>query len=583
MSELPATSDESQAGDQQRMPDATRNAPDRQPEPREHRHSEDTVDVTDLAQAWLSEDPDPVTRAELQALLAAPDPVAALSDRFQGSLEFGTAGLRGEVGVGPNRMNRLVVTRATAGLVAYLRLHGGRSVVIGYDARNRSADFARDAASVVAGAGLEALLLPGPLPTPVLAFAVRHLGASAGVMVTASHNPAADNGYKVYLGDGSLIVPPADVEISREIKAVGPYFSIPRAETWTTLGDDVVDAYVARAVSVLDPATPRDLVTVYTPMHGVGGAVSARAVAAAGFPAPQVVSAQAEPDPEFPTVSFPNPEEPGALDLLLELAREHSADLAVANDPDADRLAVAVPDRNGTWRALTGDELGALLATHLLRRGRVEGGSLASSLVSSSLLGTIAAAAGVGYSSTLTGFKWISKVPALRFGYEEALGYCVDPEGVKDKDGISATLVALEMAAVAKAAGRTLLDELDDLYRAHGVHLTGQVSLRFTDLSRIGAAVERLRAEPPESLGGLTVTGVDDLSRGVDGLPPTDGLRFRLQDGARVIVRPSGTEPKVKAYLEVVRPVEGDDVAAAVAAATEVRSRLADGVRALLA
>lgn len=581
MSELPPTSDQSRASDQEPMPDETRNAPDRQPEPREHRHSDETIDVIEVAQAWLAEDPDPVTRAELTAMLGSPDPVVALGDRFQGRLDFGTAGLRGEVGAGPNRMNRLMVTRATAGLMAYLRPRGTATVVVGYDARNRSADFARDAAAVIAGHGGKALLLPRPLPTPVLAFAVRHLGASAGVMVTASHNPAKDNGFKVYLADGSLIIPPADTEISREIDAVGPYATIRRSESWTTLGEDVVDAYVARAAAVVDPSSAHEVSAVYTALHGVGGAVVAQALAAAGFPTPAGVLEQAEPDPAFPTVPFPNPEEPGALDLSLALAARTSADLVVANDPDADRLAVAVPDRDGSWRALTGDELGVLLASHLLARGRLTGGAAAASMVSSSLLGKVAAAAGVDFSATLTGFKWISKVPGLRFGYEEALGFCVDPEGVKDKDGISALLVALELAAGLKASGRTLLDALDDVYAAHGVHLTAQVSLRYNDISLIGTLMSRLRATPPTTFGELAVTGVDDFATGIDGLPATDGLRFRLDGDARVIVRPSGTEPKLKAYLEVVEPA-GGDVATATVTARAALDQLASDVRAAL-
>lgn len=563
--------------------DPVRNDADAQPRPREHRHSEDTVDVTEVAQAWLAEDPDPRTRDELKALLASADPVTALGTRFQGRLEFGTAGLRGELGAGPNRMNRLVVTRATAGLVAYLRAHGGRSVVIGYDARSRSDDFARDAAAVVAGAGLEAMLLPRPLPTPVLAFAVRHLGAAAGVMITASHNPARDNGYKVYLGDGSLIVPPADAEIAREIEAVGPYVTIRRTERVTTLGEDVLDAYLARAVGVLDPDSPRRIRAVYTPMHGVGGEVALAALAAAGFPAPEVVAEQAEPDPAFPTVPFPNPEEPGALDLAISLAERVDAEIVVANDPDADRLAVAVPGRAGGWRPLTGDELGILLAVHLLARGRLQGGAVASSLVSSTLLGPVAAAAGVPWSPTLTGFKWISKVPDLRFGYEEALGYCVDPVGVKDKDGLSALLVVLELAAGAAAAGRSLLDVLDDVYREHGVHATGPVTLRVEDLSLRTVVLERLASQPPTQLAGLAVEQVEDLSGGVDGLPPTEGLRLRLAEGGRVVVRPSGTEPKLKAYLEVVVPVDAAGVEAATEQAAATLGRLATDVRALLA
>ncbi|NHC14699.1 phospho-sugar mutase [Motilibacter deserti] len=534
----------------------------------EHRQSEDTVDVLELARAWLAEDPDQATRGELQALLAGPDPAAALGDRFVGRLEFGTAGLRGELGAGPNRMNRLTVLRATAGLVAYLRSRVAKRVVIGYDARSRSADFARDAASVVTGAGLEAVVLPRPLPTPVLAFAVRHLSADAGIMITASHNPAADNGYKVYLGDGSQIVPPADAEISAEIDAVGPIMTVPQAEGWTEAGDDVVEAYVARAAAVVPPDAPRDLKIVYTPLHGVGRDTALAAFARAGFAEPYVVPEQAEPDPAFPTVAFPNPEEPGAMDLALAAAGREQADVVLANDPDADRVAVAVRSggRHGRWTVLRGDEVGALLATHLARRAAHEGrsgGVLATSIVSSSLLGRIAAAHGMGFAETLTGFKWISRVPGLVFGYEEALGYCVDPEGVRDKDGITAALVVAEIAASLKAQGRSLLDLLDEIAVEHGLHATDQLSIRVKQLSLIPAAVERLRADPPERLGGRAVLAVDDLSAGSDGLPPTDGLRFRLEGGARVVVRPSGTEPKLKCYFEVVAHVSDGDVDAA--------------------
>ncbi|NHC43901.1 phospho-sugar mutase [Motilibacter aurantiacus] len=553
----------------------------------EHRQSEDTVDVLELARAWLAEDPDPATRGELQALLAEPDPAAALGDRFTARLEFGTAGLRGALGAGPNRMNRLTVLRATAGLVAYLRSRAARRVVIGYDARSRSADFAQDAASVVNGAGMEALLLPGPLPTPVLAFAVRHLTADAGIMITASHNPAADNGYKVYLGDGSQIVSPADAEISAEIDAVGPVMTIPRGDGWAEAGEDVVEAYVSRAASVVAAGGPRDLRIVYTPLHGVGRDTALAAFARAGFPEPYVVAEQAEPDPAFPTVAFPNPEEPGAMDLALAAAAREQADIVLANDPDADRLAVAVrtSGRHGRWTVLRGDEVGALLATHLARRaahaGRA-GGVLATSIVSSSLLCRIAAAHGMGFAETLTGFKWISRVPGLTYGYEEALGYCVDPEGVRDKDGITAALVVAELAASLKAEGRSLLDLLDEIAVEHGLHATDQLSVRVSQAARIRAAVDRLRQGPPQRLGGRAVTAVDDLAAGGGGLPPTDGLRFHLEGGARVIVRPSGTEPKLKCYLEVVEQVRDGDVdSAGKAAAAALEALRADVGQAL--
>ncbi|MER5490695.1 phospho-sugar mutase [Streptomyces sp. NPDC002490] len=515
------------------------------------------------ARTWLAEDPDPQTRAELTDLLArlegpgAAEAGAELADRFAGTLQFGTAGLRGELGAGPMRMNRAVVIRAAAGLAAYLKDEGHPDglVVIGYDARHKSADFARDTAAVLVGAGLRAAVLPRPLPTPVLAYAIRHLGAVAGVEVTASHNPPRDNGYKVYLGDGSQIVPPADTGIAERIAAVGPLAGVPRPEEgWTTLGDEVVAAYLARTDAVLAPDSARTARTVYTAMHGVGKDVALAAFARAGFPAPVLVVEQAEPDAEFPTVAFPNPEEPGAMDLAFRTARAVRPDLVIANDPDADRCAVAVPeDPSGErWRMLRGDEVGALLAAHLVRRG--VRGVFAESIVSSSLLGRIAAAAGLGHEETLTGFKWIARVDGLRYGYEEALGYCVDPEGVRDKDGITAALLITELASELKERGRTLLDLLDDLAVEHGVHATDQLSVRVADLTVIADAMRTLRAEPPTALAGRAVVRAEDLAHGTGALPPTDGLRYAL-DGARVIVRPSGTEPKLKCYLEAVVPV----------------------------
>ncbi|MEI5524227.1 phospho-sugar mutase [Streptomyces brasiliscabiei] len=510
-------------------------------------------DLIARAKAWLAEDPDPETRDELGRLIDAAD-TAELTTRFSGTLQFGTAGLRGELGAGPMRMNRSVVIRAAAGLAAYLNKNGatGGLVVIGYDARHKSADFARDTAAVMTGAGLRAAVLPRPLPTPVLAFAIRHLGAVAGVEVTASHNPPRDNGYKVYLGDGSQIVPPADAGIAAEIDAVRSLDDVPRPDAgWDTLDDSVLDAYLARTDAVLATGSPRTARTVYTAMHGVGRDVLLAAFARAGFPEPVLVAEQADPDPEFPTVAFPNPEEPGAMDLAFAKARETDPDLIVANDPDADRCAVAVKD-GGDWRMLRGDEVGALLAAHLVARGAR--GTFAESIVSSSLLGRIAEKAGLPYEETLTGFKWIARVDGLRYGYEEALGYCVDPEGVRDKDGITAALLITELASGLKEEGRTLLDLLDDIAVEHGLHATDQLSVRVEDLSLIARAMERLRERPPTALAGLAVTGAEDLTRGTDRLPPTDGLRYTL-DGARVIVRPSGTEPKLKCYLEVVVPV----------------------------
>ncbi|NUK07238.1 phospho-sugar mutase [Streptomyces lunaelactis] len=534
-----------------------------------------TQDLIARASAWLDEDPDSETRDELGKLIAARD-LDELAARFGGTLQFGTAGLRGELGAGPMRMNRAVVIRAAAGLAAYLKAKGQGDglVVVGYDARYKSTDFARDTAAVMVAAGLRAAVLPRPLPTPVLAFAIRQLGAVAGVEVTASHNPPRDNGYKVYLGDGSQIVPPADAEIAAEIEAVRSLDDVPRAESgWDVLGDEVLDAYLARTDVVLTAGSPRTARVVYTAMHGVGKDVVTAAFARAGFPAPTLVQEQAEPDPAFPTVAFPNPEEPGAMDLAFETARRAEPDIIIANDPDADRCAVAVPNgKDGKdWRMLRGDEVGALLAAHLVHKGAR--GTFAESIVSSSLLGRIADAAGLPYEETLTGFKWIARVDGLRYGYEEALGYCVDPEGVRDKDGITAALLVAELASELKEQGRTLTDLLDDLAVAHGLHGTDQLSVRVDDLGIIADAMRALRERPPTVLAGLRVVTAEDLNRGTDKLPPTDGLRYYL-DGefkARVIVRPSGTEPKLKCYLEVVVPVaDASELGTARARATEV-------------
>ncbi len=519
------------------------------------------------ARDWVADDPDETTRAELLALIESGD-TDDLADRFSGLLQFGTAGLRGALGAGPNRMNRVVVIRAAAGLTAYLQERVGPqpSVVIGFDARYNSDVFARDTAAVVTAAGGRALVLPRPLPTPVLAFAIGHLGADAGVMVTASHNPPQDNGYKVYLGDGSQIVPPADVDIAARIEAVPSAAAVPLASTgWQTLGEELLQAYVAAAAAVVSPDSPREVSIVHTALHGVGSDVISRAFAAAGFPAPQLVTSQARPDPDFPTVSFPNPEEPGAIDAALELAADVSPDVVIANDPDADRCAVATRGPQG-WRMLRGDEVGALLAWHLLRRGVDPAGRrrvFARSIVSSRLLASLAERAGLESVETLTGFKWIGRVPGLRFGYEEALGYCVDPERVPDKDGVTAALLVTELVATLKTEGRTLDDVLDQIAVEHGVHGTDSFSVRVADLSLIAVVLDRLRAEPPEQIGAVSVRAVDDLAQGDGGLPPTEGLRYLLADDTRVIVRPSGTEPKLKVYLEAIVPVAAGGLGAA--------------------
>jgi phosphomannomutase len=434
-------------------------------------------------------------------------------------------------------------------------------VLVGYDARHKSDVFAADTAEILAAAGFRALLTGGPTPTPVVAFGIRHFGCVAGVVVTASHNPPRDNGYKVYLGDGSQIVPPADAEIAARIDAVArkPLTEVPRSGSYELLGEELVEAYLDRIATLVPADAARDLAWVYTPMHGVGADVVTEAVARTGFEQPSIVAEQARPDPDFPTVAFPNPEEPGAIDLAVTKAKALGADLVLANDPDADRCAVAVPIA-GEWRMLSGDELGVLLGEDALRRG--VRGTYACSIVSSSLLATVAAAYGQPFSYTLTGFKWIGRVPGLAYGYEEAIGFCVDPAAVPDKDGISALIRVLALAAELKASGLTLADRLDEIARTYGVYQTDQLSVRVEDLSIIGAAMARLRAQPPGELAGEPVE-VFDLATGSDTLPPTDAVRL-LGQTVSVVVRPSGTEPKLKCYLEArVPPEPSVDLAAA--------------------
>ncbi|HET6672719.1 MAG TPA: phospho-sugar mutase [Agromyces sp.] len=556
-----------------------------------------------LAEAWIAQDPDPETREELAAIVEgakAGDAAASaeLADRFDTRLAFGTAGLRGEIAAGPNRMNRVLVAQAAAGLAAYLleRAAPGSSpsVVIGYDGRRNSAVFARDTAEVMAGAGVRVVLLPRLLPTPVLAFAVRHLDTSAGVMVTASHNPPNDNGYKVYLGDddhGSQIVAPADAEIAAHILKVAASTTVPELPRgdFETATESIVDEYVRQTALVADApaAQPR---VVYTAMHGVGWETAARVLAEAGFDAPAIVEEQIAPDPAFPTVAFPNPEEPGAMDLSLARARETDAELVVANDPDADRLAIAIPDAaaDGGYRRLTGNEVGLLLGWQAARRAqserRGEGGAegtLACSIVSSPGLEAVAEAYGLEFVGTLTGFKWISRAPGLVFGFEEALGYLVNPTTVRDKDGISAAVAFLSLAAELKAAGKTVADHLDEFVERFGAFASTQISLRVDDVSRIGEIMTRLRDEPPAAVGGVRVERIEDLSGGFGALPPSDVLRIVLEGGGRVMVRPSGTEPKLKVYIDAVG--EQGTVAERRAAASGVVTALDAGMRELIA
>ncbi len=561
--------------------------------------SSDAATLFSQAREWAANDPDSATAATLTELLqlaeeGSPAAVQELADSFSGTLQFGTAGLRAALGPGPNRMNRVVVRRAAAGLAAFLSDAVGEAAqgtrpraVVGYDARHNSDIFAEETAAIFTAAGIETFLMPAALPTPLLAYAVRALDCDGGVMVTASHNPPQDNGYKVYLGRhaveesgrGAQIVAPYDARIAERIAAAGALESIALAKDgWTVLDASVAAGYERATAALADPARfpSRELRVVLTPMHGVGGETAVAVLNAAGFADVTLVAEQAEPDPDFPTVSFPNPEEPGALDLALETAARLEADIVLANDPDADRAAVAAQDPDtGAWRMLRGDEVGALLGAHIVARlaagstAAPDGGEsadageaaktpgvFANSIVSSRLLSRIAAAAGYAHEETLTGFKWISRVPGLLYGYEEALGYCVAPDLVRDKDGISAAVLIAEMAAAAKAAGKTVFDTLDELYLQHGLHASDQLSIRVADLGLLDAMMNRLRVGPPEAFGSSAVETFVDLAEGSEQLPPTDGLLYLTRDQTRVIIRPSGTEPKLKCYLEVIRPVE---------------------------
>jgi len=590
------------------------------------RHSKDTNSESNAAletQAlkaaagqWAANDPDPATAAQLQAMAADPAAAPELADSFAANLQFGTAGLRAAMGPGPNRMNRVVVRRAAAGLAAHLKdLARGDDTdtsytpraVVGFDARHNSEIFAQETAAIFTAAGIETFLMPHALPTPVLAYAVRALGCEAGVMVTASHNPSADNGYKVYLGaravepeaNGVQIVAPHDARIAVAIAAVantadaGDTSGIPMATTgWTVLGKDLAESYIDNVSRLCDPAMfpERTLRIVHTSMHGVGHETALAVLHKAGFTDIQAVPEQSAPNPEFPTVSFPNPEEPGAMDLAFALAQEVGADVVLANDPDADRVAVgAVDPGTGLWHKLHGDQVGALLGAHLAARlgaaARSTTGStvppvFANSIVSSRLLAKIAAAAGFNHVQTLTGFKWISRVRNLGYGYEEALGYCVAPELVRDKDGISAGLLVAEMAAGLKAQGRTLFDALDDLSLAHGLHASDQMSVRVTSLAMLETLMAGLRGTPPTGFAGSPVVQFTDLSEGTPELPATDGLMYLTGNSTRVIVRPSGTEPKLKCYVEVLVPVtDRSGLGTAKATAREQLASVADDLK----
>jgi len=506
------------------------------------------------ASAWLNQDPDPVTRAELQELIDNDD-LAGLDSRFHTRLEFGTAGLRGELGAGPNRMNRVLVAQTAAGLGQYLLNQNSKaSVVIGFDGRVNSDVFAKDSAEVLTGMGIEVLLLDEMGPTPLVSFATRYLNLSAGIMVTASHNPPRDNGYKVYLGgdfNGSQIISPVDNEIAEEIAKISKtqtFDELPKSENYKIIGPEIRAAYLDSALLAGGKSDGNPLKIVYTPMHGVGYATIEPLFESSGSEALIAVPEQVAPDGNFPTVAFPNPEEKGALDLAMALAAKENADLIIANDPDADRVALALPTPNG-WQRLTGDQVGLILADEIA--SKTVTGVLACSIVSSSVLAKVAKHHGLDFKATLTGFKWISKIPNLIFGYEEALGYCIDPDHVADKDGISAALMLANIARREKARGRTLWDLLDNLGQRYGFYATGQISIRVSDLSIISKAMQSIRTNPPQTLAGLPAV-FTDMSLGSPELMPTDGLRFDLADGRRVIIRPSGTEPKLKCYLEAV-------------------------------
>jgi phosphomannomutase len=513
------------------------------------------AELTAEVKAWIADDPDLKTAAQLTALLEANDE-AALQKYFSGFLKFGTAGLRGPVGPGPSCMNRAVVGRTAAGISTYMKERGMNRVVIGRDARHGSADFTTESAEIFAGAGFEVFVLPRALPTPLLAFATRQLKCDVGVMVTASHNPPQDNGYKVYIGpaaDGinyaaSQIINPTDELIAKEIAAIKSLASYPRGKSWTIVGEELITEYIRR--TALIATKPGDLKIVYTAMHGVGTETVQRVFNHAGFATLILVDEQCTPDPDFPTVAFPNPEEPGAIDLAIQKARDFGADLVIANDPDADRCAAAVNDPKVGWRMLRGDELGVIFGEWIARDNSQ--GNFGNSIVSSSALQKIAAHYSIGFKEVLTGFKWIAKIEDLAFGYEEAIGYAVDSKTVNDKDGISAALLLAHIASELKSQGLSLLDLLNEVWARHGFHGTEQISIRVAEMSQITQLLAGIRKNPPSHIAGRAVLSIDDLADPQDGLPPTDGLRLWIDGGIRMIVRPSGTEAKMKCYIEVI-------------------------------
>ncbi len=501
---------------------------------------------------WIANDPDPKTSQLLQHWLEIENE-SELAKSFNGFLEFGTAGLRGPLRPGPSGMNRAVVGRTAAAIAQYLKARGLSKIVIGRDARHGSGEFLIESAEIFAGAGLEVYLLPRELPTPVLAFAVKELKMDCGVMITASHNPASDNGYKVYLGgsvdgvnySGSQIISPADSEISKEIARV--QLPSPKGNNWQIVSEELIWKYLERTARSSKQAIETKI--IYTAMHGVGTKTLLALFDKANFAKPILVSEQAEPNPDFPTVAFPNPEEPGAIDLAIKLAIKEGADLVIANDPDADRCAIAVKDGAGNWRALRGDELGVVLGHYIANSGDMADKTFATSIVSSSALSKIATNVGAKFEETLTGFKWISKIENLAFGYEEAIGYCVDPTVVNDKDGISAALKIAQINSELIAKGSSLLKYLDEIWNEIGFHRTEQLSVRVSELSTIKNILQKIKDNPPKNLAGLDITNFEDLE---SSKLPTVGLRLWAGPNVRIIIRPSGTEPKLKSYVEVV-------------------------------
>ena len=533
----------------------------------------DGANVLQLARDWLEQDPDPETARELSGLIERAEAgnqesQALLEHKFSTRLSFGTAGIRGPLGSGPAAMNRVVVSQTTAGLAAFLlgRHHPSSQtlrVVVGYDARKNSAVFARDTVEVLSGHGIEVLLTPHQVPTPIVAFAVRHLNCDAGVMITASHNPPEDNGYKVYFGradEGSQIVPPVDSGIEAEIITVARTLSfdnIPRSDALVSeTPTDLVATYISHTIAAVAPAGAVGVVptVVYTPLHGVGGDTFLAVLAAAGLQAPVLVDEQFTPDPRFPTVAFPNPEEKGALDLAFARAREVNADLIIAHDPDADRLAVALPDSSSPsgYSSLTGNQVGAILGWRAADIAQKAGskGALANSIVSSPWLGKIAQHFGLTHHETLTGFKYVSRVPELIFGFEEALGYLVDPEVVRDKDGISAALAIIDLVNQIAGKGKTLWDYLTTIEETVGAFASGQITIKIDPTKADTPITDLLRAKQPARIGEHVVVSADDFMTGINDFPKDNILRYYLADGSRVIVRPSGTEPKIKVYLD---------------------------------